>query len=210
MSKGQRRLSAPAKTLDTGHEGNGRGGQRHGARNVRRAVRRGVRAFALGGRTRLGAASVPRPRRAPCGDDGVRARGRSDEQMALIRAHPDLVGRAAREGRLGAASASEQAGAGLDRLDAGAGRVVRGAQPRLPGTFRLSRSSSACERTGGRPSSTASRPGCTIRPTRKKPPRWARSKKSRRSGWRTWLNKSPGGGQSSTIFTLATPESSSV
>lgn len=42
----------------------------------------------------------------------------SDEQMALIRAHPDLVGRAAREGRLGAASASEQAGAGLDQLDA--------------------------------------------------------------------------------------------
>ena len=40
------------------------------------------------------------------------------EQMALIRAHPDLVGRAAREGTLGAASASEQAGAGLDRLDA--------------------------------------------------------------------------------------------
>ena len=40
-----------------------------------------------------------------------------EEQTALIRAHPDLVGRAAREGRLGAASASEQAGAGLDRLD---------------------------------------------------------------------------------------------
>ncbi len=39
-----------------------------------------------------------------------------ERQLALIRAHPDLVGRAAREGRLGAASASEQAGAGLDRL----------------------------------------------------------------------------------------------
>ena len=38
------------------------------------------------------------------------------QQLALIRAHPDLVGRAAREGTLGAASASEQAGAGLDRL----------------------------------------------------------------------------------------------
>ena len=37
-------------------------------------------------------------------------------QLALIRAHPDLVGRAAREGRLGAASTSEQAGAGLDQL----------------------------------------------------------------------------------------------
>ena len=39
-----------------------------------------------------------------------------ESQLALIRAHPDLVGRAAREGTLGAASASEQAGAGLDRL----------------------------------------------------------------------------------------------
>ncbi len=43
-------------------------------------------------------------------------------QLALIRAHPDLVGRAAREGTLGAASASEQAGAGLDRLDASEAR----------------------------------------------------------------------------------------
>lgn len=40
----------------------------------------------------------------------------NEQQLALIRAHPDLVGRAAREGRLGAASASEQAGAGLDQL----------------------------------------------------------------------------------------------
>lgn len=40
------------------------------------------------------------------------------EQMALIRAHPDLVGKAARNGTLVPASASEQASAGLDRLDA--------------------------------------------------------------------------------------------
>ncbi len=39
-----------------------------------------------------------------------------ERQLDLIRAHPDLVGRAAREGHLGAASASEQAGAGLDQL----------------------------------------------------------------------------------------------
>lgn len=39
-----------------------------------------------------------------------------DEQLALIRAHPDLVGRLAREGRLTAASTSEQAAAGLDAL----------------------------------------------------------------------------------------------
>ena len=38
------------------------------------------------------------------------------EQLALIRAHPDLVGRLAREGRLTAASTAEQAAAGLDAL----------------------------------------------------------------------------------------------
>ena len=43
-------------------------------------------------------------------------RATEDRQLALIRAHPDLVGRAAREGRLDAASTSEQAGAGLDQL----------------------------------------------------------------------------------------------
>lgn len=40
-----------------------------------------------------------------------------DEQLALIRAHPDLVGRAAQRGTLSAASVGEQAAAGLDRLD---------------------------------------------------------------------------------------------
>jgi OHCU decarboxylase len=39
-----------------------------------------------------------------------------DEQLALIRAHPDLVGRLAREGRLTAASTGEQAAAGLAAL----------------------------------------------------------------------------------------------
>lgn len=39
-----------------------------------------------------------------------------DEQLALIRSHPDLVGRLAREGRLTAVSTAEQAAAGLDHL----------------------------------------------------------------------------------------------
>jgi OHCU decarboxylase len=39
-----------------------------------------------------------------------------DEQVALIRAHPDLVGRAALAGTLSSASTAEQAAAGLDRL----------------------------------------------------------------------------------------------
>ncbi|WP_211103978.1 allantoate amidohydrolase [Skermanella pratensis] len=44
----------------------------------------------------------------------VRAAGR-DRQLALLRAHPDLAGKLAVAGRLTADSASEQAGAGLDR-----------------------------------------------------------------------------------------------
>ena len=39
-----------------------------------------------------------------------------DEQLALIRAHPELAGKAAIDRSLTAASATEQASAGLDRL----------------------------------------------------------------------------------------------
>jgi OHCU decarboxylase len=42
-----------------------------------------------------------------------------DEQLALIRAHPDLAGRAALAGALTADSAREQASAGLDALTPG-------------------------------------------------------------------------------------------
>jgi 2-oxo-4-hydroxy-4-carboxy-5-ureidoimidazoline decarboxylase len=41
-----------------------------------------------------------------------------DQQLALIQAHPDLAGKVALSGTLGAASASEQAAAGLNRLTA--------------------------------------------------------------------------------------------
>jgi urate oxidase/2-oxo-4-hydroxy-4-carboxy-5-ureidoimidazoline decarboxylase len=44
----------------------------------------------------------------------VVARADADRQVALIRAHPDLVGRAARAGSLTAESTAEQRGAGLD------------------------------------------------------------------------------------------------
>jgi 2-oxo-4-hydroxy-4-carboxy-5-ureidoimidazoline decarboxylase len=45
--------------------------------------------------------------------------GSSEEkQLSLIRAHPDLVGRAALAGTLTPASTSEQASAGLDKLSA--------------------------------------------------------------------------------------------
>jgi len=40
-------------------------------------------------------------------------------QLALLRAHPDLVGRAAQAGTLTASSSNEQASAGLDQLTAG-------------------------------------------------------------------------------------------
>lgn len=39
-----------------------------------------------------------------------------ETQLALIRAHPDLAGRAAQQGRLGAESSQEQTVAGLNRL----------------------------------------------------------------------------------------------
>ena len=39
-----------------------------------------------------------------------------DEQLGLIRAHPELAGKAAIDGRLTEASAAEQASAGLDRM----------------------------------------------------------------------------------------------
>ena len=42
-----------------------------------------------------------------------------EEQLALIRAHPELAGKAAVDGRLTEASAAEQASAGLDRLTQG-------------------------------------------------------------------------------------------
>ena len=41
-----------------------------------------------------------------------------EEKLALIRAHPDLVDRAALKGALTASSAQEQASAGLDKLSA--------------------------------------------------------------------------------------------
>lgn len=41
-----------------------------------------------------------------------------DEQLALIRAHPELAGKAAIDGTLTEASTAEQASAGLDRLTA--------------------------------------------------------------------------------------------
>ena len=47
---------------------------------------------------------------------GEVAAASQDRRLALIRAHPDLAGRAAVAGELTKTSAREQAGAGLDRL----------------------------------------------------------------------------------------------
>jgi len=47
---------------------------------------------------------------------GVMDAASVERQVALIRAHPDLVGRAARAGTLSPESTGEQASAGLDRL----------------------------------------------------------------------------------------------
>jgi 2-oxo-4-hydroxy-4-carboxy-5-ureidoimidazoline decarboxylase len=58
--------------------------------------------------------NVPQLHHALC--DIVRAAA-EPRQVDLIRAHPDLAGRAALTGSLTAQSAGEQAGAGLDRLN---------------------------------------------------------------------------------------------
>ena len=47
---------------------------------------------------------------------GVIEEAGEDAQLALIRAHPDLVGRLAKEGRLGVESTREQEAAGLAEL----------------------------------------------------------------------------------------------
>ncbi len=47
---------------------------------------------------------------------GTVAAADGDTRLALIRAHPDLAGKVARAGALGAHSTREQAGIGLDRL----------------------------------------------------------------------------------------------
>jgi 2-oxo-4-hydroxy-4-carboxy-5-ureidoimidazoline decarboxylase len=46
----------------------------------------------------------------------VVARAPAEQQLALLRAHPELAGREAQQGALTAASAGEQARAGLDAL----------------------------------------------------------------------------------------------
>ena len=53
----------------------------------------------------------------------------AEEQTALIRAHPDLVGRAAREGTAGGGVGVRTGGRGAGPARPGAGRVVRGTQP---------------------------------------------------------------------------------
>lgn len=52
-----------------------------------------------------------------CMADVVEAASR-DEQLTLLRAHPDLAGRAARAGELTRASRAEQTSSGLDSLSA--------------------------------------------------------------------------------------------
>ena len=49
---------------------------------------------------------------------GAMRAGSEAEKTALLRAHPELAGREAKEGTLTAASRGEQKSAGLDRLDA--------------------------------------------------------------------------------------------
>jgi OHCU decarboxylase len=69
----------------------------------------------------LDAGSVPEPLTAAgvhAALTGVFRKASPDEQMGVLRAHPDLAGRLAIAGELTEDSRKEQAGAGLDRLSA--------------------------------------------------------------------------------------------
>ena len=61
-----------------------------------------------------------------------------DMQLALIRAHPDLAGKAALAGEVTVASSFEQAGAGLDRLTEDEYRRFHALNDRYPGALRVS------------------------------------------------------------------------
>ncbi len=76
-------------------------------------ARLGLRGLAVGGRARVGEAAVCDARRSARRDDVGRGGSAGDEQLALLRAHPDLG--AARRA-MSDASSREQAGAGLDAL----------------------------------------------------------------------------------------------
>ena len=58
-----------------------------------------------------------------------------DAQMGLLRAHPDLAKGLAERGRLSAASASEQAGAGLDQCNPGEYTEFQALNARYTGRF---------------------------------------------------------------------------
>jgi 2-oxo-4-hydroxy-4-carboxy-5-ureidoimidazoline decarboxylase len=60
-----------------------------------------------------------------------------ERQLALIRAHPDLAGRAAIAGELGAASSAEQAGAGLDQCTPAEFARFQELNDRYKGKFRF-------------------------------------------------------------------------
>ncbi len=109
----------------------------------------------------------------------VRTMEAADEaaQVALINAHPDLVGRAARAGTLTPASTQEQAGAGLGALSAD---EVAQFEPTTPPTApaSASRSSSARARTRRTRSSPPFPRACPTRGPRRSRPPSARSPRS--------------------------------
>ena len=64
--------------------------------------------------------------------------GATDEQkLALIRAHPDLVGKLAKQGKLTKESTAEQKAAGLMSLSGRRGEAIRNVQRSVPREIRL-------------------------------------------------------------------------
>ena len=83
---------------------------------VARAGRR-LRAFAVGRASARSRDAPVRQRRCAARGDGARSSTapREAEQLALLRAHPELAGKAAVRGELTADSTQEQSGAGLSQ-----------------------------------------------------------------------------------------------
>ena len=161
----------------SGERGCGRGGVPAGASATWPRV-------ALGGRGGVGAGPVRRPGR---DGRGVRrpssARPLPNDQLALIRAHPDLAGRAALAGELTPESAGEQASAGLDRLTpADLERVTR-LNDGLPGAVRLPVRDLRRGAAARRRSSTRTRRASATTAKRSGPPPSRRSRRSSRCGW---------------------------
>ena len=117
----------------------------------------------------------------------------AEDQLALIRAHPDLAGRAALAGELTPESAGEQASAGLDRLTPARPGPVHPAERRLSRALRLPvRHLRPGPERGGDPRGLRAPAAQRRRRPSARPP-WTRSRRSCGCAWRRRRDPRPRG-----------------